>query len=227
MGEPIVARIDLKGRHFEAYVYPDKAYSFLEGKNVSLEEILAVEKIFRDAKKGIEAPHKDLTEAFGTDDPYEVCKRMLTEGRVPFTTEYVRKLQERKRNWIVNFLYKNFVDPRTSLPHPVIRIERAMKEVKVRIDPFRRPEDQVRRVVEELRTYLPLKGGVTTVVVKAPLAMWGKIKALLSGQGKILREDPTEDGLQVVIEAQIPVRSQLIVLDRVGKMGGSVDIVEG
>lgn len=224
MSEPVIARIDVRGKHhFEVYVYPEKAYSYLEGKKISAEEILAVEKVFKDAKKGIEASSKELIEAFGTDDPYEVCRRILDEGKVQLTTEYLRKLQERKRRWIVNFIHQNFVDPKTNLPHPIARIERALKEAKVRVDPYKRPEEQVSSIVESLRKVLPLKGGVSRLRVKIPIAAWGKVRAGLSGLGKVLKEEVSKDGRMAVIDVEISIRAQASVYEVVGKVGGNVE----
>ncbi len=224
MGEPVIARIDMKGKHrFEVYVYPEKAYAYLEGNKINVEEILAIEKVFRDARKGIEASSKDLVQIFGTDDPYEICKRILDEGKVQLTTEYIRKLQERKKMWIINFIHQNFVDPKTNLPHPVSRIERAMKEAKVRVDPYKRPEEQVNQIIESLRKILPLKGGSSRLRVKIPIEAWGKIRASLSGIGKVLREEISKDGQRAIIDVEIPIRAQSSVYELIGKVGGSVE----
>jgi ribosome maturation protein SDO1 len=224
MREPVIARIDIKGKHhFEVYVYPDKAYSYLEGNKVNVEEILAIEKVFKDARKGIEASSKDLIQFFGTEDPYEICKRILDEGKVQLTTEYIRKLQERKKRWIINFIHQNFVDPKTNLPHPLPRIERAMKEAKVRVDPYKRPEEQVNQIIESLRKILPLKGGSSRLRVKIPIEAWGKIRAGLSGMGKVLREEVSKDGQRAVIDVEIPIRAQASVYELIGKVGGSVE----
>ena len=224
MARLVIGRINRGGKHFEVLLHPDGAYLFLEGKSVNVEDVLGIEKVFRDANKGIEASSGELMEAFGTDEAHEVCKHILTDGEVQLTTEYVRKLQERKRKWIANYIHRNYVDPRTNLPHPSQRIERAMKEAKIKVDPFKRPEEQVGRIVEQIRRHLPLKGGTAELVVKIPAAMWGKAKAMLSGQGKVLREKMTEDGLAAEITAEVPVRSHSLVLERVGKMGGSVEV---
>ena len=224
MGEPVIARIDIKGKHhFEVYVYPEKAYAYLEGNKISVEDILAIEKVFKDARKGIEASSKDLTKIFGTEDPYQICKKILDEGKVQLTTEYIKKLQERKRRWIINFIHQNFVDPKTNLPHPIPRIERAMKEAKIRVNPYKRAEEQVNQVLEALRKILPLKGGSSKLRVKIPIEAWGKVRAGLSGMGKILREEASKDGQKVVIDVEIPIRAQGSIFELIGKVGGSVE----
>jgi len=43
-----------------------------------------------------------------------------------------------KRKQIVEFIAKNYVDPRSHLPHPPLRIEQALTEARVSIDAFKK-----------------------------------------------------------------------------------------
>ena len=38
---------------------------------------------------------------------------------------------EKKRAEIINYIHKYYVDPKTKLPHPVVRIDAALTEMKV------------------------------------------------------------------------------------------------
>ncbi len=223
--EPIIARITRKGKRYEIFVYPNKAYDFLEGKKVDVRDIVAVEFVFTDARKGIKASASDLEKAFGTTDVYKITEIILKEGEVQLTAEYRKKLQEEKFRWIVNYIHKNFVDPQTNIPHPVSRIEKAMKQAKVKIDPLKEPEQQVKDVVEQLRKVLPLKSGKVRMKVTVPASTWAKARKLLAGQGDLLEERWSEDGSSVIFLVEIPVGSQMLVLERVGEMGGHVEIV--
>lgn len=224
MPEPVIARITRAGKRFEIFVYPDKAYQFREGKPLDVREILAAENVFTDSKKSLKASSTDLKKAFGTTDPYEIARIILKEGEVQLTAEYRKKLQEEKTRWIVNYIHKNFVDPQTNLPHPTSRIEKAMKEVKVRIDPMKEPEQQVKDVVEQLRKVLPLKSGQVRMVVTVPASMWAKARSLLTGQGSIVSESWSGDGSQVVFKVELPVGAQMLVLERIGEMGGQAEV---
>ncbi len=51
---------------------------------------------------------------------------------------------EDKRKQIIQYINKNFVDPKTKLPHPIQRIENALEDVRVIIDPFKKAEDQIK-----------------------------------------------------------------------------------
>ena len=47
----IIARIERSGKHFEILVDPELAYDLREGKSVSLNKMLAINQVFKDAKK--------------------------------------------------------------------------------------------------------------------------------------------------------------------------------
>ncbi len=222
--EPVIARISRIGKKFEIYVYPEKAYQFREGKEVDIRNILAVENVFTDARKALKAPSSDLKKAFGTTDLYEIAKIILKEGEVQLTSEYRKKLQEEKIRWIVNYIHKNFVDPQTNLPHPVSRIEKAMKEAKVKVDPLKEPEQQVKEIVEQLRKILPLKSGQVIILAKVPASVWAKARSLLAGQGNILSEKWSEDGSHVIFRVELPVGAQMLVLGKIGEMGGQAEV---
>ncbi|RDD54142.1 MAG: ribosome assembly factor SBDS [Candidatus Korarchaeota archaeon NZ13-K] len=224
MPEPVIARITRAGKKFEIYVYPEKAYQFREGKSVDIKSVLAVEAVFTDAKKSEIAPTSDLKRFFGTTDVYSVAERILREGEVQLTAEYRRRLQEEKLRWIINYIHKNFVDPQTNLPHPPSRIERAMKEAKVKIDPMKEPEQQVKEVVDQLRKVLPLKTGQVKMVITVPSSAWAKARALLLGQGNILSEKWSEDGDKVTFTVEVPVGAQMLLLERIGEMGGQAKV---
>ncbi len=224
--QTVIARLERGGKKFEIYVYSERAYSYREGKKVDISSILAVDQIFTDARRGIKASSQDLRKVFGTDDVLRVAEVILRDGEVQLTAEYRKRLQEERLNWIVSFIHKNFVDPRTGLPHPESRIRAALKEAKVKIDPLREPETQVNRVLEKVRRVLPLKTGTVTMRVRIGPSGYGRLRSFLASQGKILTEKWASDGSEAVIVVEIPVGSRLLVLERIGEAGGTAEVVE-
>ncbi|MDK2464006.1 MAG: ribosome assembly factor SBDS [Candidatus Korarchaeota archaeon] len=225
MPETVLARLNRAGMRFEIFVYAEPAYEFREGKRKSLEGVLAVEQIFTDARKSLKASTQDLKKAFGTDDVYKIAEVILKEGDVQLTAEYRRKLKEERLRWIVNYIHKNFVDPKTGLPHPPSRIEKALSEAKVKIDPLREPEAQIKEVVESLRKVLPLKSGAAVMEIVVPSTSYGRLRSLLSGQGDVLSEDWSKDGTTVKITLRAPLGSQVLILEKVGQAGGEVKVI--
>ena len=212
-GKLTVARLEVGGEKFEVLVKPDKALKYkMEGKP-GVEEVLAIDVIYTDASKGERASEEKLRKAFHTTDVIKVAKEILDKGELQITAEQRRQLIEDKKRQIIAYISRNFVDPRTNLPHPAVRVEQALKEARVSIDPFRPAEEQVKKIVEQLRPILPLKTGSIKLNVTIPAPYASKVYGMLKSYGEIKEERWTEDGgLRVIIE--IPIASQGAFMDR-------------
>ncbi|MGY0288312.1 MAG: ribosome assembly factor SBDS [Thermoproteota archaeon] len=224
MTETVLARLEKGGKKFEIVVNADKAYQLLEGKKIPISDVIALEEVFTDFKKGQKASKSDLNSVFGTTDIYKIAEIIIREGEVQITAERRKKLQEEKMNWIASFIQKNYVDPNTNAPHSLQRIISAIKESKAKIDPFKEPERQVKDVVEQIRKYLPLKSSKIKIKVIVPASSWSEVRGFLKGQGDILSEKWSEDGSTVSFHVEIPVGAQMLVTERIGKIGGRVEL---
>ena len=76
-------------------------------------------------------------------------------------------ISEKKRR-VVQIISNSFVDPKTHIPHPPIRIEQAMQQSRVSVDPYKDEEEQITKIVEELRKILPMSSETTTLDIKIP-----------------------------------------------------------
>lgn len=210
-------RLNSEGEHFEILVHPDPALDFKFGRNVEISQIVAVDEVYSDANKGLRVPLEKLIKHFKTDDFLQVAEIILRKGDLNLTTEQRRKLVEDKRKQIVSTIARNFVDPRTGLPHPPLRIEQAMAEVRISIDPFKDVNEQTKGVIDELRGILPLKSERIKLLVKVPAQFSSQSFGALKGVGEILKEEWGADGgLTVIIEIPAGVHSTL--LDRLGSL---------
>ena len=61
---------------------------------------------------------RKLTELFKTTNFLQIAEIILRKGDLNLTTDQRRRLVEEKRKQIVATIARNFVDPRTGLPHP-------------------------------------------------------------------------------------------------------------
>ena len=76
--DAIIARLESFGEKFEILVDPDLAADFRNPdyeKEIEIEDILAVEEIFKDSKKGDKASEEAMEKVFGTTDVLEVARR--------------------------------------------------------------------------------------------------------------------------------------------------------
>ena len=90
--------------------------------------------IYTDSSKGTKPSIEKLLKAFKTEDATEIAEKILQKGDLNLTTEQRRKMVEEKKKQLVEFIAKTYVDPRTHLPHPPIRIEQAMKDARISVD---------------------------------------------------------------------------------------------
>ncbi|MDA4124972.1 MAG: ribosome assembly factor SBDS [Thaumarchaeota archaeon] len=207
--------ITIEGEHYEILVNPDAALSFKQGRAVEPSQVIAADEVYSDSKKGLRANSEHLRKHFGTDDHAKAALEVLKRGELNLTQDQRRKLTDEKRKAVIATISKTFVDPKTMLPHPPLRIEQAMQEAKVTIDPFQDANEQMKVVVEKLRTILPMKSEKVKLQVKVTAQYSGQTIGILKNYGEILKEDWGADGtLSAIVE--IPAGGQPGLLDRLG-----------
>ncbi len=212
----ILARLSVAGEHFEVAVHPDKALTYKMGGGGDIRNILLIDEVYVDAKKGMKATNEKVMKAFNTGDVYEVADIILKRGELQITTEQRRRLSEEKRRQIIAFISRNCIDPRTNLPHPPLRVEQALEQVRVSVDPFKDAETQAKQVIEALRPILPIRMEQMRIAVKIPAEYIAKVYGTVKGFGVIKREEWQADGSWVGV-VEMPAGLHASFLDRLGK----------
>ena len=208
-------RLLIEGERFEIMVNPDSALSFKMGKDVEPSQVIAVDEVFSDSNKGLRVGGEKLKKFFNTENQMAAAIEVLKRGELNLTQEQRKRMTEEKRRAIIATISKNFVDPKTSLPHPPLRIEQAMLEARIVIDPFQDPGEQTKQVVEKLRIILPLKSERVKLLVKVSPQYSGQTIGALKNFGEILKEEWGGDGtLSAIVE--IPAGAQPGLLDKLG-----------
>ncbi|MBN1156749.1 ribosome assembly factor SBDS [Candidatus Woesearchaeota archaeon] len=195
------AKIKKNGETFEIVIDKDLALELKQGKNIDIRDILKADKIFHNAKKGELASEHRMQAAFGTTNPDEVAKKIIMEGDIPLSTEHKHKLREEKLKQITYVIHSNGVDPKTQLPHPIQRIETALKEVKFQVDENKPAQTQVRDALKAIRTILPIKFEIKEIRVVVPAIHAPKCYSALHSIGQVIEEKWQNDGsLMTVVE---------------------------
>ncbi|MEO9295732.1 MAG: ribosome assembly factor SBDS [Nitrososphaera sp.] len=222
-----VVRLSLEGDKFELLVKPDPALEYKLGKRTDISSILVSDEVYSDANKGSRASTEKLMKHFKTTDTIEVAKQIMARGELNLTTDQRRKMVEEKRKQIVAYINKSFVDPKTHLPHPVMRIEAAMEQARVSIDPHKRAEDQTKDVVDALRTILPLKSETVRLIIRVPPQFASQSYSVIKTTGELKGEEWQADGsLRVIMDMNAGMRGTFI--DRLGSVTkGSAEVKEG
>jgi len=212
-----IARLTHEGEHFEILVKPQPALSYRLGKVTSISEVLVTDTVFTDSNKGLKPSEDKLSKAFGTTDPLKIASIILKKGTLQLTTEQRKQLIEEKRKRIISFISRQCVDPKTNLPHPPIRIERAMGQIHFSIDPYKEVEEQAKEIVKLLRPILPLKMEKVSVAIHIPPEHASKVYGTAKGFGTIKREEWRADGSWFAV-VELPAGLYGPFLEKLGDM---------
>lgn len=200
--ETIIARLESYGEKFEILVDPDLAADFRNPDNekeINIEDILAVEEIFKDSKKGDKASDESMKKVFDTTDVLEVAEQILKKGNIQITAEQRRKMQEDKRKQVISTIAREGINPQNGLPHPATRIENAMNEAKVKVDPFKSVDEQVQIALKAIKVLIPIKFEKVRVAVRLPNTATGQAYSAIRPFGKIITEEWQDDGSWIAI----------------------------
>ncbi len=214
--DAIIARYEHAGHRFEILVDPDAIDDIKSGKITNIVDYMVIDEIFKDAHKGDRASEELVKEVFGTTDVNEVARQIILKGQVQLTTEQRRKMLEDKKRRIIMEIARNAINPQTGAPHPPQRIELAMEEAKVHIDPLKSVEAQVPTVLKALRPIIPIRFEKLKIAIKVSGDMYGKIYGELSKMGTLLQEEWQKDGSWIGV-VEIPAGMQGEFLDMLNK----------
>jgi ribosome maturation protein SDO1 len=162
--------------------------------------VLEAEEIFKDARKGERQSEDKIKKAFGTTDLAAVVDHILKKGDVPITTEQRNRFAEEKRKQIVETIARNAIDPRTNAPMPALRIENAMKEARVSIDPFKNATEQIDEVVKKINMLVPIKFAVVKMEVTIPADASNRCYGILKQFGLKSEQWLGDGSLQATVE---------------------------
>ena len=220
-----VVRYSFSGDKFELLVKPDPAFDYKLGKISDISKILVSDEIYTDSSKGNRATNEKLNQVFKTQDSMKIAEIIMKKGELNLTTEQRKKMTSEKRKQLVTFIAKTYVDPRSHLPHPPLRIEQAMDDGRVTVDPFKNADEQVKDVVEKLRPIIPLKSENLILEISVPAQFVAQSYTVLKSTGTLKKEDWQPNGsLKAILE--IPAAARPNVIDRLGSITKGTATVE-
>ncbi|OUJ19524.1 Ribosome maturation protein Sdo1 [Methanonatronarchaeum thermophilum] len=211
LDDAVTARMESHGTRFEVLVDPDLALALKNGSEVDFDDLLAIDKIFKDASRGDEASDEMMTEVYNTTDPNEIAEKIIKEGDIQLTSEQRKRIQQQKKRKVINKIARNAVNPQQNdAPHPPNRIEKAMEEAGVRIDPFEPVNKQVDIALDAIRPIIPIKFKQKKFAVLIPGKYSGSAYGQMQNFGQIVDEEWQDDGSWVgVIQCPGGIRGEL------------------
>jgi ribosome maturation protein SDO1 len=228
MTDVTIVRYSYEGEKFEILVKPDPALDYKMGKKKDISAILVSDEIYTDSGKGTKPSTEKILRAFKTEDMIKIADIILRKGDLNLTTEQRRKMIDEKRKQIISFIAKTYVDPRTHLPHPPLRIEQALKDGRIIVEPQKNIDEQVKDIVEKLRSIIPLKSENLDLEITIPAQFASQSYSVLKSVGSLKHEEwQTNGSLKAILE--IPAGARPNVIDRLGsitKGSATVEVIK-
>jgi ribosome maturation protein SDO1 len=213
----VVARLESFGERFEILVDPDKAALVRQGQPVEIEDVVAALNVFGNASKATRASDEALMKVFKTTDFNAVARKIIEKGEIHLTSDQRKQMIEEKRRQVVNFIARNSVNPQTGHPHPAHRIEMAMEEARVNIDPFKHLDEQVKETVKALRPILPIRFEELRLAVKIPPENAARAYGDIAAVSVMEKDEWLKDGSWVCV-VRIPAGIQVEFYDLINKL---------
>ena len=180
LDDAVLARLEKGGKRYEALVDPDLVEQWkVDSTDINLDDFMAMDEIFHDARAG-ERPTEDaLMKAFETLDVASILRIILTKGSIQLTTAQRKARVENMRQQIIHHIHSQAIDPKSKSPHPRTRIELALEESKYSVDPFKRLEDQVKDAIAKLKPLIPLSFESVRLAFRIPGSAYGSVSQIL------------------------------------------------
>ena len=204
----ITVKLRKNGEEFEILVDAEMAYDYVIGKRSDPLSVLQTEEIFKDARRNERQKEETIKKAFGTTDIAKVADAILKGGDVPMTAEQRAMQTEEKRKQIIDIIARNSIDPRTNAPNPPLRIENAMKETKVSIDPLKNASEQVDEIVKKISVIMPIKFATIRMTVTIPAAFSNRAYGTLKKYGMKAERWLPDGSLQAELEFPAGMQSE-------------------
>ncbi len=210
----VVAWIDVRGKRFEILARPEYVFRYREGEDIDIDDVLWIDIVYRDSRKGLKASPEDLKKAFGTTDVKSIARKIIRDGEIQLTEEQRRKLLEAKRKQVINYIARNAIDPSTGKPIPATRIEAAMEQLKVGVDLYKDPESQAVEIVRKLSRIMRIRLAKALIEVRIPPQYSGRVYGELQRIGELKGTEWLADGT-LKAELEIPAGAQIEVVSRI------------
>lgn len=165
---------------------PGMVTKYREGK-CSLNDAIVDDRVFLNASKGDVPSEADLKE-LGCSG-HALLELVMKTGKYSYTAQEKREFVEKKRAEVINFIHENFIDSSSGRPHPVVRIENALTEIRAQYDVDQEAEKIARSLIPKLQTIIRLTESTIEGTVKLPNSKLGQCIGICYNLGTVLREE--------------------------------------
>ena len=220
----VLARMEKGSKRYELLVDPEMVEDFKnDPESVNIDEFLAMDEVFHDARGGERPTEEAIENTFGTQDILEIAKTILNKGSIQLTTNQRKAIVEKMRQKIIHHIHSQAVDPKTKSPHPVTRIELALEESRYSVDPFKKLELQIKDAVDKLKVLIPLSFETMRLAFKVPGSAYGSAMRVLRNYH--VKDGWLEDGTWACV-IEIPAGMKGEIIGQIMKVSSQTEVKE-
>ena len=222
LDDAVLARFERNGLRFEILVNPDLVDAHRnDPKSVDLDDLLATDEVWLDARGGERPTVEQIETAFGSNDLRTCVDLILIHIKKKKKTVQRKARIELLRSSIIHRIASTAIDPRSKMPHPPSRIENALEESRYSIDPFLPLERQVSDAVKMMRPLIPLKFATARLAFRIPGTQYGSIQKIL--RGLTIKEEWLSNGDWACV-VDIPAGGKVDLMAEVAKRSPDSDV---
>ena len=215
LDDAVVARLEKGGKRYEILVDPELVDQFKsDSSSVSLDDLLATDEVWHDAKGGERPTEEKILSTFGTTELLDCVTNILSNGSIQLTTLQRRQMIADKRQQIITEISRTAIDPRSKAPHPATRIELALDELRWNPDPFLSVERQIKDAITVLRPVIPLSFETIKLAFRVSGSAYGSVQREV--RSDVIKEEWLSNGDWAFV-VEIPAGMKGEYLSKVAK----------
>jgi ribosome maturation protein SDO1 len=224
LDDAVVARLEKGGKRYEVLVDPELVEQFkAEPESVELDNLLATDEIWHDARGGERPTEEKIMSTFGTSDLRDCVMTILLKGDIQLTTTQRRQMIADKRQQIITEISRTAIDPRSKAPHPITRIELALDELRWNPDPFLSVERQIKDAITVLKPVIPLSFQTIKLAFRVSGSAYGAVQREV--RSDVIKEQWLENGDWAFV-VEIPAGMKGEYLSKVAKRDPNTEVKE-
>ncbi|HJM66196.1 MAG TPA: ribosome assembly factor SBDS [Candidatus Thalassarchaeaceae archaeon] len=226
LDDAVLARYEYGGKRYEILIDPTLVEAYRsDAQSVDLDDLLATDEVWHDARAGDRPTSDDLHSAFGTADLADCVSKIMNKGSIQLTTAQRKKRIIAIRTAIIHRISSTAIDPRSKMPHPPSRIETALEESRYSIDPFLSIDRQVNDAIKLMRPIIPLKFATARLAFRIPGVEYSAVQSIL--RELIIKDEWLSNGDWACV-VDVPAGSKIDLMGEIAKRskGSAVKIID-
>ncbi|KAJ8906793.1 hypothetical protein NDN08_003279 [Rhodosorus marinus] len=189
-----------KGKtNFEIITKEGSVSQYREGTIKNTDDVVVANVIFTNHSKGERASDEQLRSAFDTDDLSQCLEKILLTGEPQLSVAERKAKVEQKRKEIVDYFRKYYVEPRTKLPLPAQRIDAALTQAKIRVDPDTPAARQAADAASKVVAVMPMSKSTLDGTIKIPHQYVGSAMGSVSKYCQVVKDGYTSEGSSISV----------------------------